>query len=486
MIGFSGESDYIVVGGGTAGCVVASRLSELPQCEVMLLEAGPDYYPESTVPRALRELRGVSLAHDWGYASEPEPAAGGRPVRLPRGKLVGGCSRVHLGIGLEPFPAEFDAWADLGLESWRWADVAPFFERVSVGGLPAAPRPSGSWSKTQTAFYESCRRAGFNEVSNVREARPGVVTCPVAATSSVRNNASAGYLPASVRSRPNLRVVSGLTVDSVVPDATRGTQVVADGGVKFRARRGVVLAAGVLGTPSVLARSGIGPARQLEGVGIRTLSNLPAVGAHLQDHPLAIVEFPLNDGSPIGPDFVFDVLLRTLSQETAALPDVHVLSRAVVPRRRDRGPVLRFFVGVMGARSPGSVGVVSASPHDAPSIRLNYLQDAGDVMALRSGMQALRAVVTAPPIADLIGARVHTEEADFPYRLTSYQHAVGTCRMGHDRLLSVVDEHCLVHGSDNLWIADASVIPKIPTVNTMLTTAVIAERCAGFVKESSA
>jgi choline dehydrogenase len=480
------ETDIAVVGGGAAGCVLAARLSERPGLSVTLIEAGPDYPDPEALPAELRSGWRSAGTHDWGYADE---ATGGV---VARARLVGGCSATNGTIALRGAAADYDGWARLGNPGWSFAEVLPDFRRLETdldfaddwhgqhGPIPIRRYEPKELTPVNAAAYEALVEAGFPEV--VDHNRPGAVgvgAAPVNTIGGVRMSAAITYLGAA-RGRENLRILPDALVDRVLIEQGRAVGVrLADGRV-VRAHR-VVLAAGTYGSPAILLRSGVGPAQDLAVLGLPCRSHLPGVGANLQEHPGISVIWPAAADFPDGPRFQI-VATRSDSDGTDDAPWLQHVPAAT--------PNL-FWVSatVMRPRSRGRLRLASLDPEAAPRIRLNLLQDPADLAAMIRGVRSARQVGAISPLRELAGGPEQwlgagmdegAELVDAIRRsVWTYHHACGTCAMGPDpEQGAVVNARGEVYGVAGLSVADASIMPVIPSGNTHLPTLMVAEHLA--------
>ena len=300
-------ADVLVVGGGSAGCVLAARLSEDPACEVTLLEAGPDLAGVADLPADVVDASGPTLAHDWGYVAEPDRL--GRCIALPRAQLIGGCSATNGCFALRGAPADYDGWAQMGNPGWSFGEVLPFFRRLEAdadfggewhgtqGPVPIRRSVPAELNPVQAAFIEAACAYGLAYVADHN--RPGAVgvgPMPRNARAGIRMSTALTYL-AAARGRPNLTVRGGAMADRIEVRGGTATGVRLAGGEVVAAGR-VVLAAGAYASPAILQRSGIGPAARLRPLGIAVVADLPGVGNNLADHPLVAVDLPARPGPP--------------------------------------------------------------------------------------------------------------------------------------------------------------------------------------------
>jgi choline dehydrogenase len=494
------EYDVIVVGGGAAGCVVAARLSEDGTRRVLLLEAGPDYRTE--IPVDVRDGWRPTTSHDWGYIAEPDEAGVARA--LPRGKLLGGCSSTNATFALRGHPADYDAWARAGNHGWSFEEVLPFFVRLEsdadFGGMPwhgdDGPLPIrryGGHELTDVALagLAALEKAGCGRVPDANApGAVGVAATPMNTRDGERVSTAIAYLPAG-RPWPNLTVRCGTEAAGLLVERGHVTGVRLANGGEIRAAR-VILCAGAYGTPALLMRSGIGPAGHLRQFGIPVVADLPGVGANLADHPAVSVD--LGYDPPVRPAPVFQVA-ATLHSEDAdgnGPPDLQCLVGGPFANRSCGS----FFLGVALLKpwSRGTVRLRSADPSAAPRIDLGYFREPADLDRLAAGLGRVRESATAAAIAELSGGVELAPGRDVangdPQGLRewirrnawTYHHPVGTCAMGPaPDSGAVVDASGEVHGVSGLSVADASVMPDIPSANTHIPTVMIAERIASLL-----
>ncbi|MDI2128975.1 GMC family oxidoreductase [Yinghuangia seranimata] len=492
--------DVVVVGAGSAGCVLAARLSEDERRSVLLVEAGPDYPSVADLPADVADGTRPTVAHDWGFVSEPDEA--GRSVPLPRARLVGGCSATNAAFLLRGWPADYDAWAAAGNPGWSFAELLPVFRAVEAdadfadrwhggdGPIPVRRPSPQELSPLQHAFVRAAETAGHAVVEDHnRPGAAGIGPMPRNVRDGLRMSTSLTHL-AAARDRSGLTVRADAVVDRVELSGTRACGVRLVGGAVVEAAR-VVLAAGSYGSPAILWRSGVGPADRLRALGLPVALDLPGVGANLADHPLVAVDLPTAPGFR-GPVFQALLTMRSARAPRDGPPDLHLFAAGPFDDAASpTGGVFGIVTGLMAPRSRGSVRLRSADPTEAPLIDVAHLRHPDDLARMVDATLEARRLSRTLPLAGFVdgpelapGAAIGDEDrsaiaASVRDRVGSYHHPVGTCAMGPDpRRGAVVDRRCAVHGAQGLWVADASVMPAIPSANTNLTAVVIAERVA--------
>src|SRR5215472_15521255 len=484
-------ADVVVVGGGSAGCVLAARLSEDPACEVTLLEAGPDLADVADLPLDVVVASGPSLAHDWGYVAEPDRL--GRCIALPRARLIGGCSATNGCFALRGAPADYDGWAGMGNPGWSFGEVLPFFRRLeadadfgdewhgSRGPVPIRRHPPAELNPVQAAFIEAACAYGLAYVADHN--RPGAVgvgPMPRNARAGVRMSTALTYL-ADARGRPNLTVRGGAMADRIQVCGGTATGVRLVGGEVVTAGQ-VVLAAGAYASPAILQRSGIGPAAQLGPLGIAVAADLPGVGNNLADHPLVAVDLP-SRARTAGPRFQTMATMRSQLAPADGPPDLHLFAAGPFDAGQDAsraGAVFGLVTGLVLPYSRGWVRIRSADPADmSRMIEATLIARAISRTAPLTGLIEGPELAPGPAIAD---GDISAIAASIASRVDTYHHPVGTCRMGPDPGDgAVVDARGRVHGIEHLHVADASIMPAIPSANTNLPTIMIAERVASWI-----
>ncbi|MEV8135263.1 MULTISPECIES: GMC family oxidoreductase [Microbacterium] len=500
--------DVIIVGGGTAGCVLARRLSENPERSVLLLEAGPDYSTPETTPVEILDAKLPPMSHDWGYVAADQSTPE-RPVFLPRGKLIGGSSATNYAFAMRARPADHDEWAERGLTGWGWEDVLPLYKEMEtdLGGDATWHGTDGpfrvtrpGWDEvapTARAFAEACRALSIPVVDDVNApTAPGFGIVPRNQADGVRESLALTYLN-PVRERPNLQIRGRTLVDRVLLEGDRAVGVVLSSGEELRAGH-VILAAGAFNSPAILMRSGIGAADDLTEHGIAVRHELPGVGRNLMEHPVFWNIYAAKP-SDAKVDTIFQSCLSYRIRDEERDYDLHLIPSSLLPAEdvppqyvppaadHPTGFDFVIFVSNMRPRSRGRVRLADADPNTAPQIELNLYGDPADAEIVAEGVRLARRLAQQTPLADYLveerapGATV--EDADLvdavQRAVTHYNHPSGTCRMGvPGDPGAVVDVAGRVHGLHGLSVIDASIIPVLPRVAINPTTVLIAEKLA--------
>jgi len=516
------QYDYVIVGAGSAGSVLASRLSE-DGSRVLLLEAGgADRHPGIKIPAAFAKQ--FKSARDWDFASGPEPGCEERELYVPRGKVLGGSSSINAMLWVRGSALDYDGWARSGCEGWAWEEILPYFRRAEAaewtgdGGGPVKVTRLRSPSLLSKRFVAAAAAAADVPAGiDYNDGRPeGSALVQVTQCRGRRWSAADAYLhPAS--DRPNLTVLPRSHVTRIGLQAGRAVSV------RYRDRRGVersvraerevLLSAGAIGSPQLLMLSGIGPATELEAVGVSPVHDLPGVGRNLQDHPYvtvvyesaigrslldaerpkALLEYLLRRSGPLS-STVAEAFAFVRSSSSVEAPDLqfHFAPAYFVENGFEEHDRHAFTLGpvLVAPRSRGALRLRSVDPLAEPAIVGNHLTEPEDVAALVAGLKLAREIAGTPPLADAAGAEIYPGEAvrsvaeleaDARRRVELLYHPVGTCAMGVGEA-AVVDPQLRVRGIDGLRVIDASVMPAITRGNTNAPTIAIAERAADLIR----
>jgi choline dehydrogenase len=468
--------DVVIIGAGSAGCALAGRLAAArTELRIALVEAGPDYGPQASGswPAGLVDARHTPVSHDWGFDQS-------------RARVIGGCSTHNECALVRALPCDYDRW---GIPGWTDSDLAPVVDDVART-LPTTICPDDELATWQRAFLDTALAAGFSRLSGGNDAPDASGVGPFIQNikDGLRWNAAFAFLDA-VRSR--LTVISDVLADRFIFEGDRARVLMGhgrEGAREIRAKK-FVLCAGVYGSPAILLRSGVGPADHLTELRIPIRSALPGVGANLHDHPGVGFEYEptthamraVKKDMAMGRFYEVQVVLKTR-------PDLHIIPY----QTEDDAGIFSFGILAyhLNPRSRGTVHLTSRDPGELLAIDLGLLNDPDgyDIGALTQGVQLIHSLTKGSPLADSIkrGPRRFssaTRHARFIRdNVTDYGHSVGTCRMGlSPDAGDVVDARCRIHGLDNVFIADASIIPQIPRANTNFTCSVIGTRAADFL-----
>jgi choline dehydrogenase len=519
--------DVVIVGGGAAGSALASRLAANAQTSVLLLEAGPDYPDPAHLPDDVkfghtRFAEAPDSKHNWALRGTVTEEQG--EIHVAQGKVIGGGSSINGQAMQRGFPEDFDSWAALGNGEWSYENIVPYFRKSerdldiqdnychgSDGPIPVRRRQTGPWPAIQQAFHAACQQAGFGTTNDKNGLHPaGLGVTPSNNLDGVRVSTAMGHLN-PVRHYLNLTVRGGVFVRRIVIEDGRAVGVEAESGGKvfqIEADR-VVLSAGAIRSPHLLMLSGIGPEDHLRQFGIPTVHHLPGVGQNLMNHLSAQTTFKVKDGISLEAHRdAAHFALHYTAEGSSAVNDMVLRTSPVVDEREERvrGVRTKYLVGDVpperAARihctlglpdGSGYVKLASADPKVQPTFNYCYLRHPNDIRRVRDGLRLAVKLLESGAYKDVADHRIHPTDdvltnddaLDRWIRQTvgTARHVSGTCKMGPDGdPMAVVDQYCKVKGIQGLWVADASVMPRIPrSGGAHATVIMIGERVVDWI-----
>ena len=521
------DYDYIIVGAGSAGCVLANRLSKNPKIRVLLLEAGNEDKSITLKMPAAVLLNLKSTKHNWAFKGEPEPELAGRQLQHDRGKTLGGSSSINGMVFIRGNTLDYDGWRQMGCEGWGYADVLPYFKKMetySGGGNdfrgesgPLKVHRSMPKDPLSLAFIKAGKEAGYKETDDISGyCQEGFGIFDRTVFKGERWSTTRGYLD-PVRDRKNLTIITRALVCNLILENNTAKGVCfknsKDQIINVKSKKEVILCAGAVGSPHILMLSGVGPKDHLKSMGINIKADLPGVGQNLQDHPDFMIKYKCLKPVTLWPKTKklnsigagiqwlltkegicasnhFDSVACVRSGPGVEYPDLQLCISPIAMDDNTWQPLqehaFQVHVGLMRTHSRGSIELRSSNPADPPRILVNYLKDKRDRELMRKGIRLVRELLNKPSFSDLKGDEIfpgdnYKSDSDLDAKLnshtTSQWHLSCTARMGlKTDKHAVVDNLGRVHGFTGLRIVDASIMPFAPNGNTNAPTIMIAEK----------